>query len=345
MRHWRRVGVCILTVLCIVYLLTKVGHKLTKAITKESAPSYRVTPEINGLRPYNQSDSNKQPTEIQAPSLLQNGSASTKLQTRTGAVDHYRSLLDDQPVTLHCASCALVSSSGFLLGKEAGQDIDKHPCVIRMNMAPVEGYEKDVGTRTTLRVLNFFTGVKASKLPPGSRVMIWGLYEHKADLKRVLGMLKNLRPNVIIHGQTVEGERKAGELFTKETGHPLKTNDSWLSTGWFTMMIALDLCDKLHVYGMVPAEYCVNKPKVDFPYHYYKSTSSKECATYNVSETRRGAHRFITEKAVFARWAARYNITFHYPEWTIQRDKLSDELDTPFVNKYKLNSKSLAKKA
>lgn len=31
---------------------------------------------------------------------------------------------------------------------------------------------------------------------------------------------------------------------------------SWLSTGWFTMVIAVELCDHVHVYGMVPPEYC-----------------------------------------------------------------------------------------
>lgn len=31
---------------------------------------------------------------------------------------------------------------------------------------------------------------------------------------------------------------------------------SWLSTGWFTMVIAVELCDAVHVYGMVPPSYC-----------------------------------------------------------------------------------------
>ena len=31
---------------------------------------------------------------------------------------------------------------------------------------------------------------------------------------------------------------------------------SWLSTGWFTMVIAVELCDHVHVYGMVPPDYC-----------------------------------------------------------------------------------------
>lgn len=35
-----------------------------------------------------------------------------------------------------------------------------------------------------------------------------------------------------------------------------KSSNSWLSTGWFTMAIALELCDRINVYGMVPPDFC-----------------------------------------------------------------------------------------
>lgn len=35
-----------------------------------------------------------------------------------------------------------------------------------------------------------------------------------------------------------------------------KSSNSWLSTGWFTMAIALELCDRINVYGMVPPAFC-----------------------------------------------------------------------------------------
>lgn len=38
--------------------------------------------------------------------------------------------------------------------------------------------------------------------------------------------------------------------YSREKSH------SWLSTGWFTMVIAVELCDHVHVYGMVPPNYC-----------------------------------------------------------------------------------------
>lgn len=35
-----------------------------------------------------------------------------------------------------------------------------------------------------------------------------------------------------------------------------RSSNSWLSTGWFTMAIALELCDRTDVFGMVPPEFC-----------------------------------------------------------------------------------------
>ena len=45
-----------------------------------------------------------------------------------------------------------------------------------------------------------------------------------------------------------------------QTGLSLDFNrqksQSWLSTGWFTMVIAIEICDNIQVYGMVPSSHC-----------------------------------------------------------------------------------------
>ncbi|XP_038069866.1 alpha-N-acetyl-neuraminyl-2,3-beta-galactosyl-1,3-N-acetyl-galactosaminide alpha-2,6-sialyltransferase-like [Patiria miniata] len=236
------------------------------------------------------------------------------------------------PFTLRCSSCAVVSSSGTLLGQGAGQEIDRHSCVIRMNMAPVEGYQNDVGERTSLRVMNFFMfNVNPYELPPNSQIMVWGLLPRKSHLENAQTLMRSLSAGSTIYGQTMQGEIEADQLFAEETGRKREMTNSWLSTGWFTLMIALEICQETHVYGMVPSYYCTMNGTADVPYHYYDSPWNKQCATYKDSETNsKGAHRFMTEKAVFARWAVKYNLSFHHPEWTIDRENLT-RLDTPFV--------------
>lgn len=54
---------------------------------------------------------------------------------------------------MQCDSCAVVSSSGQLVNSSAGKYIDSYPCIIRMNSAPTSGFEEDVGSRTTVRVM------------------------------------------------------------------------------------------------------------------------------------------------------------------------------------------------
>eukprot|EP00239_Pterosperma_sp_CCMP1384_P001684 CAMPEP_0197844558 /NCGR_PEP_ID=MMETSP1438-20131217/1541_1 /TAXON_ID=1461541 /ORGANISM="Pterosperma sp., Strain CCMP1384" /LENGTH=359 /DNA_ID=CAMNT_0043455397 /DNA_START=117 /DNA_END=1193 /DNA_ORIENTATION=+ len=57
-------------------------------------------------------------------------------------------------LSLPIPSCALVSSGDFLLHKDFGKAIDKHDLVLRLNNAPTQGYEKDVGSFTSLRYTN-----------------------------------------------------------------------------------------------------------------------------------------------------------------------------------------------
>lgn len=54
------------------------------------------------------------------------------------------------------------------------------------------------------------------------------------------------------------------------------------------------------------------------PYHYYEAGSRDECAEYVLHESAPyGGHRFITEKAVFAKWAKTHAIKFFNPPWQL----------------------------
>ena len=59
-----------------------------------------------------------------------------------------------QPLRCRFATCAVVGSSGNLRDRQFGPSIDAHEAVFRVNAAPVIGYERAVGTRTTWRITN-----------------------------------------------------------------------------------------------------------------------------------------------------------------------------------------------
>ncbi|KAM6956297.1 ST3 beta-galactoside alpha-2,3-sialyltransferase 7 [Aplochiton taeniatus] len=52
-----------------------------------------------------------------------------------------------------CRHCVVVGSGGVLNGKHLGSHIDQYDVIIRMNNAPVSGFERDVGFRTTIRLM------------------------------------------------------------------------------------------------------------------------------------------------------------------------------------------------
>lgn len=58
---------------------------------------------------------------------------------------------DQQPAF---KTCAVISSAGSLYQSKLGAFIDEHDLVMRFNHAPTEGYEDDVGTKTTIRIVN-----------------------------------------------------------------------------------------------------------------------------------------------------------------------------------------------
>uniref|UniRef100_A0A3Q3FU11 Alpha-N-acetylgalactosaminide alpha-2,6-sialyltransferase 6 n=1 Tax=Labrus bergylta TaxID=56723 RepID=A0A3Q3FU11_9LABR len=230
---------------------------------------------------------------------------------------------------MHCRTCALVTSSGQLTGNKRGEEIDRSECVIRMNDAPNIGYQQDVGRITSLRVIAHASLQRVLRsrqqllnVSQDTVFIFWGpsncmRRDGKGHVYNNLRLLNQLLPKLKIFTISRIRMLKFDELFKKETGMDRKSSNSWLSTGWFTMAIALELCDRINVYGMVPPDYCRSSSNPSVPYHYYEPSGPDECSMYLSHErSRRGSHhRFITEKTVFANWARTLNIHFYQPDW------------------------------
>ncbi|XP_029926457.1 ST3 beta-galactoside alpha-2,3-sialyltransferase 7 [Myripristis murdjan] len=52
-----------------------------------------------------------------------------------------------------CRRCVVVGSGGVLQGSHLGSHIDQYDIIIRLNNAPVSGFERDAGSRTTVRLV------------------------------------------------------------------------------------------------------------------------------------------------------------------------------------------------
>ncbi|KAA8584410.1 alpha-N-acetyl-neuraminyl-2,3-beta-galactosyl-1,3-N-acetyl-galactosaminide alpha-2,6-sialyltransferase [Etheostoma spectabile] len=236
----------------------------------------------------------------------------------------------DQFLHMHCSQCALVSSSGQMLGAGLGEEIDKVGCVIRMNNAPTQGFEKDVGNRTSIRVVSHTSVPLLVKnesyyfqQSAGTTYVFWGPERKMRQdgtgytFNTLLKIAKKYA-NVRIYTVTREKIQYCDGVFQNETGKNRMKTGAFLSTGFFTMILAIDMCDSIHVYGMIDYNYCSRANHSVVPYHYYERNRINECRMYNVHEhTRRGGHRFITEKAIYAKWATRHKMEFKHPSWSL----------------------------
>ncbi|NXB29633.1 SIA7E sialyltransferase, partial [Eulacestoma nigropectus] len=234
-----------------------------------------------------------------------------------------------QPLKMHCKSCALVTSSGHLLGSRQGDRIDESECVIRMNDAPTRGYGKDVGNKTSLRVIAHSSIQRILRnrnellnMSHGAVFIFWGPSSYmrrdgKGLVYNNLQLMNQILPKLKVYMISRHKMLQFDDLFKRETGKDRKISNTWLSTGWFTMTIALELCDRINVYGMVPPDFCRDPNHLSVPYHYYEPLGPDECTMYISHERgRKGSHhRFITEKRVFENWARTFDIHFFQPDW------------------------------
>ncbi|XP_037627248.1 alpha-N-acetylgalactosaminide alpha-2,6-sialyltransferase 5b isoform X2 [Sebastes umbrosus] len=186
----------------------------------------------------------------------------------TPTLEGYTGVMDHKPLKMHCRTCALVTSSGQLTGSRRGDEIDQSECVIRMNDAPSINYQQDVGRRTSLRVVahSSLQRVLRSRqellnASQDSVFIFWGpsscmRRDGKGHVYNNLRLLNQLLPKLKVYVISRIKMLRFDELFKKETGIDRKSSNSWLSTGWFTMAIAVELCDRIDVYGMVPPDFC-----------------------------------------------------------------------------------------
>ncbi|NXL46376.1 SIA7D sialyltransferase, partial [Podilymbus podiceps] len=254
-----------------------------------------------------------------------------------------------------CRRCAVVSSSGQMLGSRLGRAIDGQECVLRMNHAPTAGYEEDVGTRSTIRVVSHTSVPLLLRNQPyffqqsqETLYIIWGpakkMNREKAGATyQALQKVTETYPHLQIYTLTEEKMAYCDDVFQNETGKNRVKSGSFLSTGWFTMILAMELCEQICVFGMVSDSYCRctggsrvgtgcsgvppsptptpspptrEKNHSSVPYHYFEKGQLDECRMYLVHErAHRAGHRFITEKTIFSRWAKRKNIVFTHSSW------------------------------
>ncbi|KAG8000563.1 Beta-galactoside alpha-2 [Nibea albiflora] len=131
-------------------------------------------------------------------------------------------------------TCAVVTSAGAILRSGLGKEIDTHDAVLRFNAAPTEGYERDVGNKTTIRIIN-------SQWYASPDYNLFGPYTQHRKLHPD-------QPFYILHPSYVW---KLWDVIQGNTQENIQPNPP--SSGFIGILLMMALCEKVHVYEYIPS--------------------------------------------------------------------------------------------
>ncbi|XP_035668659.1 CMP-N-acetylneuraminate-poly-alpha-2,8-sialyltransferase-like isoform X2 [Branchiostoma floridae] len=196
----------------------------------------------------------------------------TRLQEhRWGNVTNYTAL----PIG-HYNTCAVVGNSGVLLGSRCGPEIDSKDYVIRIDLPVLRGFQRDVGGRTNMTVLNLKTPLR---LAQSSRFKNRSQDVYESRLRDVKDSIlladPRARKNIInalgaykmpFTVLITENQLRTGTMSIASQIANRKMKGT-ATIGLVSVLLMTTFCDHSYMYGFFPFMKDVNN--VTVPYHYY----------------------------------------------------------------------------
>ncbi|MCJ8745294.1 hypothetical protein PDJAM_G00128680 [Pangasius djambal] len=214
---------------------------------------------------------------------------------------------------LSCKRCIIVGNGGILANKSLGSHIDEYDIVVRLNQAPVSGYIRDVGTKTTMRITYPEGAIQKKDHYEKDSLFVFLAFKpidfkwlkymiFKEKWQGTEGFWKSVAKDVPKEPSEM---RILNPYFIQEAafqfiGLPLnnglmgKGNIPTLGTVAITM--ALHNCDEVAVAGF---GYDMNTPHA--PLHYYetvKMSAIKESWTHNISKEKEFLQKLVKANVI-----------------------------------------------
>ncbi|XP_067467622.1 CMP-N-acetylneuraminate-beta-galactosamide-alpha-2,3-sialyltransferase 1-like [Thunnus thynnus] len=150
-----------------------------------------------------------------------------------------------------CRACAVVGNSGNLIGSHYGPLIDFHDVVIRMNTGRIKGYEADVGIKTTHRIMY---PESAIDLDNSTHLVLFPFKIQDLEwLIKAFGTGFSGRSYMPVKS-TIKANKDL--VMVTNPGFMRYVHEIWLekkgkypSTGFMAVILALHICDEVHVFG------------------------------------------------------------------------------------------------
>ncbi|XP_055075278.1 CMP-N-acetylneuraminate-beta-galactosamide-alpha-2,3-sialyltransferase 1 [Misgurnus anguillicaudatus] len=160
--------------------------------------------------------------------------------------DHY-----SDSSSSRCRRCAVVGNSGNLLGSRYGALIDSNDFVIRMNEGPTAGFERDVGSMTTHRLI-----YPESAMDMDNNTHLVLLPFKILDLQWLISVFttKHIDQTYMYVKPSIKADKN--KVLIVHPAFIKYVYESWLqrqgkypSTGFISIVFALHICDEVNVFG------------------------------------------------------------------------------------------------
>uniref|UniRef100_A0A452GZP1 CMP-N-acetylneuraminate-beta-galactosamide-alpha-2,3-sialyltransferase 4 n=1 Tax=Gopherus agassizii TaxID=38772 RepID=A0A452GZP1_9SAUR len=199
--------------------------------------------------------------------------------------------------SMKCRRCAVVGNGHRLRNSSMGEAINKYDVVIRLNNAPVHGYEADVGSKTTMRLFypeSAHFDPRRENNPDTLLVLVPFKPMDFQWLEMILNDKKRIRKGFwkqppLIWDANPEQVRilnpyfmeiTAAKLLNLSMKQPRKIKQK-PTTGLLAITLALHFCDLVHIAGFGYPNSANKKQSI----HYYEQITLKSMAAseHNVS--------------------------------------------------------------
>ncbi|XP_030597439.1 CMP-N-acetylneuraminate-beta-galactosamide-alpha-2,3-sialyltransferase 1-like [Archocentrus centrarchus] len=180
-----------------------------------------------------------------------------RIQTDRRNYSYYKKTVDKVfqifPTNVHstrsspdlCRTCAVIGNSGNLNGSHYGSMIDFHDIVIRMNHGPTEGFERDVGNKTTYHVMfpnsfkNLDNTTRLVFFPYKIRDLEWLMWSFTQSQRESAKSRMNKDLVMIL---SPEFMKYVHYVWLNQKGR-------YPSTGFLTLILSFHMCDEVSVFG------------------------------------------------------------------------------------------------
>jgi hypothetical protein len=170
-------------------------------------------------------------------------------------LNNIKAFIGDSPS--FATSCSVVGSSGTLLERELGNKIDSNENIMRFNNAITKTYEKNVGSKTTHRILNchFIYNIESEGyfrqkkhfFPNLERFFAYNLRGENIIFKTNPHMKLWQKRNIL---KEIEKNNNVSFISDELYNFGLKINNNVEPTnGFMGMILALKFCSKVNCYG------------------------------------------------------------------------------------------------